>query len=219
MLVLNANKSELLIHGAIGETWFDDGNTAENVIKMLDQMDGKRVSVRINSPGGAADEGIAIYNALKRHNGGVDTYNDALAASAASIVFLAGENRYASEGSRVMIHRAITIDIGNTIQFKKTAAMLAKYDESLIEIYGKFMKQSPDAIAELLTAETWYTSNEAVNNGLATALVGETREKPEIASWFRNPPAQMLEKGQVPVRRIAAWARAKRRQYRSLDNA
>ena len=90
-----------------------------SVSDALESLDGGRATVRINSPGGSADEGIAIYNTLKRYAGGVDTINEALAASAASVIFLAGETRTMSAGSRLMIHRALTIEIGNADRMRK----------------------------------------------------------------------------------------------------
>jgi hypothetical protein len=107
MLQVNNKTNELLIYDVIGEDWFGGGITAKNVIAALDEFGGKRVTVRINSPGGVADEGIAIYNALKRYEGRVDTVIDSIAASAASVIALAGEKRTTSEGGRWMIHRAM----------------------------------------------------------------------------------------------------------------
>jgi ATP-dependent protease ClpP protease subunit len=192
MLVVNAAKAEILLYDVIGAGWFDDGITAKSVIEALAPLTGNRVTVRINSPGGVVDEGIAIYNALKRHEGGVDTVVDSLAASIASIIALAGESRTTSAGSRWMIHRASTIGIGNANDFRKLADVLAKHDDSLLEIYATHLDKPREEIETMLDAETWFTSDEAVAAGLATSKAGDAVEKPTNWAWFRNPPKDLV---------------------------
>ena len=191
MLKVNAKAGEIFIDDVIGADWFGEGITARSVGDALEQLGGKRASIRINSPGGVADEGIAIYNLLQRYSGGVDTYNDSLAASAASIIFLAGENRTMSKGARVMIHRALTIDIGNATKLRKTAETLETYDNSLVEIYSDYLVDEPNILA-LMDAETWYSADEAITAGLATAKNARESDKPKVASWFKNAPANLV---------------------------
>lgn len=205
MLKVDAKSGEIFVYDTIGADWFGEGITAASVSNALDQLGGKRASVRINSPGGVADEGIAIYNALKRYKGGVDTYNDALAASAASIIFLAGENRTAAAGSRVMIHRALTIEIGNATKLRKTADVLETYDKSLVEIYQSYLSVDEAAILSLLDAETWYTAQEAVDAGLATATDKPTQARAQMAAWFKHPPVDLVE--QVAASATVPWKR------------
>lgn len=195
MLKVNAQTGEIYVYDVIGADWFGEGITASSVTSALAEIgSNKRAVVRINSPGGSADEGIAIYNALKRHKGGVDTYNDSLAASAASMIFMSGENRYAAKGSRVMIHRAWTIAGGNAVEMAKVSATLEVYDKSQAEIYSEYLGKSIDDTLELLSAETWYTSDEAVTAGLATAIDGKKQaEKAKTASWFKHAPAALFE--------------------------
>jgi hypothetical protein len=192
MLTVNQSTGELFLYGAVGASWFEDSFTSMEVIEALASIGKKRAIVRINSPGGVADEGIAIYNALKRHKPGVDTHVDALAASAASVIALAGETRTTSTGGRWMIHRALTIDLGNATQLRKTADTLETYDRSLVEIYSEYMPAETNVMA-LLDAETWYTGPEAVAAGLSTATGGATQAKATLASWFKNPPASLVQ--------------------------
>lgn len=208
-LKVNAKTGEIFIYDVIGSDWYGDGITGQSVSQALDELNGAKAIVRVNSPGGGADEGIAIYNALKRYKGGVDTYNDALAASAASIVFLAGENRYAGKGSRVMIHRALTIDIGNATQLRKTADTLETYDKSLVEIYSEYMLgKTTEEIISLMDEETWYGVEDAMTAGLATAKTDvKTGAEAKIASWFRKPPQDLAVS--------AAIGDAKRRDIRT----
>ena len=192
MLNVNNKTGEIFLYGVVGGGMFDDGFTDGDVGAALKELGKKRATVRINSPGGSADMGIAIYNVLREHEAGVDTVVDSLAASAASVIALAGENRRSSIGSRWMLHQALTFDIGNSTQLRKTADILDTYDKSLVEIYSQYMPIGTDVMA-ILQAETWYTSEEAITAGLATETSPKTDQQAKIASWFRNPPAALLK--------------------------
>lgn len=199
MLKVNASTGEIFIYDVIGSDWFGEGITGSSVKSALKELGNKRATIRINSPGGVADEGIAIYNILKRHKAGVDTYNDSIAASAASIIFLAGENRYAAKGSRVMIHKASAVVWGNADEVRRQAGILDKYDESLVEIYADHMGLDPDAIMDLLEAETWYTTDEAIAAKLATATTASESKEAKVASWFKNAPAALFNRQEKPL--------------------
>ena len=206
MLNVNAKTGEILLYGVVGGGWFADGFTDSDVGAALKELGKKRATIRINSPGGSADMGIAIYNVLKEHTPGVDTVVDSLAASAASVIALAGENRRSSIGSRWMLHQALTRDLGNAEQLRKTATILDKYDESLVEIYSQYLPAGTDVMA-ILKAETWYTADEAIAAGLATESSPKTNQKAKVASWFRNPPAAMLQEEKDCGFRYVAKAR------------
>lgn len=214
MLKVNAKAGEIFIYDTIGQDWFGGGITAQSVIEALDELGGKRATVRINSPGGVADEGIAIYNALKRYEGGVDTIVDSLAASAASVIALAGESRVTAKGARWMIHRAMTISVGNANDMRKNADVLDTYDKSLVEIYSEYMGKSEDEILDLLSAETWYRADEAISAGLSTGTGDASDAEPMVAAWFRNAPAALLNKPKAefkpyPVARQSAMLKAR----------
>lgn len=213
MLKVNAKAGEIFIYDTIGQDWFGGGITAQSVIDALEELGGKRATVRINSPGGVADEGIAIFNALRRYEGGVDTIIDSIAASAASVIALAGEKRTTASGARWMIHRAMTVSVGNANEMRKTADVLDVYDKSLAEIYSQYMNKSEGEILDLLSAETWYNADEAVAAGLATSKGGSSDAEPMVASWFKNTPEALLAKPKAefkpyPVARQAAKIRA-----------
>lgn len=187
--IFNAVKNELIIDGPIGVDWTGEGISASMVRDAIASSTG-RITVRVNSPGGAADEGIAIYNVLKGSKFGCDTICDSLAASAASIIFLAGDNRTMLAGSKLMIHRALTVEIGNSVQMRKTADVLDVYDESLVEIYSEYMNETREDILNMMTEETWISPEEAVRSGLATNYASnkKTTKKAAAAAWFKNPP-------------------------------
>ena len=191
---VNKDSGEIFLYGIVGDSWGEDSFTAGDVIDALGKLGGKRCTVRVNSPGGIADEGIAIYNALKRYAGGCDTVVDAIAASAASVIALAGDTRTTSAGGRWMIHRALNIAIGNANDMRKNADVLETYDKSLVEIYGKYIQKPADEIMQLLDAETWYTSEDSVTAGLSTHLGDTVAAEPMVAAWFKNAPANLLQK-------------------------
>jgi ATP-dependent Clp protease, protease subunit len=218
-MLVDKESGEIFIYGPIGyDFWDEDGITAESVIEALDGLGGKRAIIRINSPGGIADQGVAIYNALRRYKGGVDTIVDSVAASAASVVALAGESRLTASGGRWMIHRAMGAVWGNRIEVDKYSEMLGKYDAAISEIYREHMAGdlSTEQVLDLLTAETWYTTDEAIEAGLSTGKERSEAAKPIVASWFKNAPQAIFSQAagsrlrpKFAVRRQAAAIHAR----------
>lgn len=197
MILCKADTNELFLDGIIGADFFGEGITAAAVGDALAKLKG-RATVRINSPGGSADEGVAIYNLLRRYEPGVDTHNEALAASAASIVFLAGKKRTMERGSKLMIHRAHTIAIGNTADLAKMSQVLAIYDNDLAAIYAEYMQSDTDEIMQMMDAETWLDAQAAVESGLATDMAPTVRKKSAAAAaWFKHAPQDIFEQAAV----------------------
>jgi len=193
MILCKADSGELFLDGIIGADWTGEGITATAVGDSLKAIKGRAV-VRINSPGGSADEGVAIYNLLKRHPGGVDTHNEALAASAASIIFLAGDKRTMERGSKLMIHRAHTIAIGNSVDMNKMSEVLAMYDTQMADLYAEYMALDSTEVLSMMTDETWFDAADAVGSGLATDLSPTVRRKAAAAAaWLKNPPQDLFE--------------------------
>lgn len=193
MILCKADTNELYLDGIVGGDWGGEGITKAGVVDALKQIKGRAV-VRINSPGGSADEGIAIHNLLKRHPGGVDTHNEALAASAASIIFLAGEKRTMERGSKLMIHRAHTIAIGNQSDMRKIVEELEMYDRDMADIYSEHTGLDEAAVLALMDEETWYDAESAVTSKLATDMAPTVRKKKAAAAaWIRKPPQDLYE--------------------------
>ncbi len=110
MFAVDTKTNEIFLYDDIGPAWLGMID-ATSVIAGLKQMEGKRVLLRINSPGGSVDEGAAIYNAIKRHPGGVDVAIDGLAASIAGYIAMAGEKVTIAANARMMIHDPWTMAI------------------------------------------------------------------------------------------------------------
>jgi ATP-dependent protease ClpP protease subunit len=181
MIEVRAEANEILLSGIVGDGWDEFPITQKGVVDALRSFGSSPVTIRINSPGGAADEGIGIYNALRSHGGEVTTINDSLAASAASVIFLAGKNRLMADGSRIMIHRAMAFAMGNQDELSKVISALKSYDASLVDIYRQFIGKEPSEIESLMAAETWYNVDDAIASGLATGRVenGKKYKKPK----------------------------------------
>ena len=158
------SRAKINIYHAIGG-WF--GTNAADFVTELDALDVDELEVHVNSPGGAVWDGIAIMNALKAHRARVTVIVDGIAASAASIVAMGGDEVVMAEGSQMMIHRASGGAWGNAAFLRDTAAILDKIDGNLAGIYARRAGGTRESWLELMTAETWYDAAEAVEAGLA----------------------------------------------------
>nr|DAK61510.1 MAG TPA: Putative ATP dependent Clp protease [Caudoviricetes sp.] len=171
-------KSEIHIYGVIGDPeWGMIG--AMDVIDALKKMEGKRVTARINTPGGSVDEGIPMFNAMMRHDGGVDTVVDGLAASMGSYLMLAGVNRRIARNSMVMIHNPMTIAWGNSGELRKTADVLDQYRERMLPDYSEKTGKTIDELKTLLDAETWYVGQAIIDNGFAQSMDDRDADEPQ----------------------------------------
>lgn len=162
--------SELFIYDEIG--YF--GVTAADLVSELKNVTGD-LTVRINSPGGDVFDGIAILNALRNHDGTVTTIVDGLAASAASFIAQAGTHRIMARNSEMMIHDASGLCIGNAKDMGEMVAMLERVSDNIADVYAERSgRGSKDAWRAAMTAETWYSAQEAVAAGLADELQAKT---------------------------------------------
>jgi ATP-dependent Clp protease, protease subunit len=174
MYLADYETGEIFLYDAIGDPWWGMIG-AENVINDLAKMGGKRVTMRIASPGGSVDEGRLIYNAAKRYRGGVDTVVDSTAYSIASYIFLAGERRVVAKNANVMLHKPFTFVGGNAHQLREVADILDKIESSIIEDYATTSGKTRKEIEQIMDGKpnedgTWYNAQEAVDAGFATEI-------------------------------------------------
>lgn len=172
-LATNGNEASINIYGDITSyPWEEHGDvSAVNLSKRLEELgEVSKIHVYINSYGGEVAEGLAIYNALKRHKAKVITYCDGFAASIASVIFMAGDKRVMSEASLLMVHNAWTVGVGNAAELRKQADDLDKITKASIEAYKAHSNLSEDEIKALLDAETWILPEEALEYGFATKI-------------------------------------------------
>jgi len=165
--------------------------TARTVADWLKANKKGTIQVRINSPGGSVFDGMAIYNLLKTSGRRVEVEIDGLAASAASIVAMAGDDIAIAEGGFVMIHRASTFAFGNAEQIQDEIAVLSKIDEAMVEIYSRRTAQSPAAITAMMEAETWMSAGDAIGKGFAnrkSSAPARAASGLSHSAWHKAPP-------------------------------
>jgi ATP-dependent protease ClpP protease subunit len=175
--VADATVAELAIFGSIGASyWDDDAVSAAQFVKDLKALpaDVKTIRVRVNSPGGSVFDGIAIANALRdqvRNGRAVETTVEGLAASAASVVIMAGSTIKVADNALVMVHHPYTIEVGNAAAMRKMADTLDQIAETIIATYRWHSELSADEIRQLMDAETWMDADTAIAKGFATEKV------------------------------------------------
>lgn len=162
--------AELMIYGTIGADMWYGGITASDVASALAEITAGRINVRINSGGGDAFDGVAIYTQLMRHPAYVTTYIDGLAASAASVIAMAGEEIVSSEAGMLMIHDASTYTYGNGAAHREGAELLDKISDAIANVYanraGEDAATWRAAMSDPSGNGTWYTGAEALSAGL-----------------------------------------------------
>jgi ATP-dependent protease ClpP protease subunit len=155
------------------------GVSAQDFVNEIKELDVDQLDVRINSPGGSAFDGIAIYNALKRHPANVTTYNDGLAASAASFIAQAGDKRVTSKYAETMVHGPSAISIGMAADMRAVADQLDKLSGNMAQLYADACGGKLADWQAAMGAETWYTGGEAVKAGLYDEVdASDDDEKP-----------------------------------------
>lgn len=169
MFSYSVENSTLLIYDQIGPEWAGM-ICAKDVVEALAQMDGKHVTARLNTPGGSCNEGIAIYNALRKHSGGVTTIVDSLAASMGSYLLQAGQRRIVSSNSIVMIHDPMLVTMGNEADHTKSIEILQGYKKSVVPDYSARSGKTDDETNAIMSAETWYFGQEIIDAGFADAM-------------------------------------------------
>lgn len=177
---------DLQIHGVIDGGWMDDGqgvDSAEIVAELNKHLDAKTIGARINSIGGSAFGGVAVYNALQSHPADVKCTVEGLAASAASLIAMAGKCTM-GRGAMMMVHPPLAMAMGNAADLRKTADFLDKVQSSISTIYTAKTGKSADEIKTLVDAETWMTADEAVAAGFADSISNEepAAEDPKMVS-------------------------------------
>lgn len=155
----------------IGEDWWSGGGvTAKRISAALRTIGDQDVIVKINSPGGDLIEGIAIYNLLRGHPAKVTVEVLGWAASAASIIAMAGDEIRMGLGTFMMVHNAWGVVVGNRHDMRESAELLDGFDSAIMDIYEARTGLKRAAIEKLMDAETFMGPSEAVKNGFADVV-------------------------------------------------
>ena len=166
---------ELVLYGFCGaDDWFDEGFTDRDVLDALSAIGRETdVTVRLNSGGGFTDAGKAIFNALKAHLGRVTVSVDGIAASAASIIAMAGDDVIMRTGALMMVHEASGITFGDADEHRRGVEWLERESAALASIYAEKTGGTVEEMRALMQAETWLTASEAVEQGFADSADSE----------------------------------------------
>lgn len=194
----NQNEEEvteriLFLNGTIAEeSWFDDDVTPQLFKEELNQGNGN-ITVWINSPGGDCVAAAQIYNMLIDYKGDVTVKIDGIAASAASVIAMAGTNVLMSPVSMLMIHNPMTIAFGNKGEMEKAISMLDEVKESIINAYEIKTGMSRAKLSHLMDSETWMDAHKAVELGFADDIL----KRSDTTDIEASQVSMMYSKAQV----------------------
>ena len=178
----------MFLNGTIAEeSWFDDDVTPQVFKEELCSGNGD-ITVWINSPGGDCVAAAQIYNMLMDYPGNVTVKIDGIAASAASVIAMAGTRVLVSPVSMMMIHNPATVAFGDTAEMEKAISMLSEVKESIINAYEIKTGLSRAKLSHLMDAETWMDANKAVELGFADEIMQRSTESDGVPA----PTVSML---------------------------
>lgn len=179
--VRNDNEDRILIlNGEISsETWYGDEITPQIFRSELNSGQGK-VTVWINSPGGDCFAAAQIYNMLMEYPGCVDVHIDGIAASAASVIAMAGNHVAISPVGMMMIHNPATVSIGDEREMKKAMDMLSEVKESIINAYEIKTGLPRKQLSNMMNAESWFNARKALELGFADSVLYDGDDDDDI---------------------------------------
>ncbi len=191
---------ELVLMGDIGDPFgYGDGVTPQDVVRALAEHGPGPLRVRLNSGGGIATDGVAIYSILAAHPGEVSIVVEGLAASAASLILMAGAKREIRRGAMIMIHDAGSVTFGDAADHRERAEILDKISAQFAAIYAATTGRDEAEIRAEMQATTWLTADEALEKGFVTEIL----ESPAVAaaafdySIYASAPAGLPRRPRV----------------------
>ena len=193
-------EADIYIFGDIVPFEFFEGDvSAHGITQQIKDLDVDQINVHIDSYGGAVSEGWAIYNALKNHPAKVVTYGDGFVASAALYPFMAGDERYASNLSAYYFHQVWISASGYADELRAAANEAELMTEVGLNAFTDNTGMTADEVRELQKSETWLTPSEALERGIATAILADTAPK-HAQDAKRQILQRVLDKAPAPER-------------------
>lgn len=169
--------------------WYESDVTAASIVKQIQNLDVDEIRVHIDSYGGSVSEGWAICNALRQHPAKVTTYGDGFVASAALYPFLAGDERYASNLSAYYFHQVSVSANGYADDLRAAANEAETMTEIGIQAFVDYAGMDAKEVKDLMDAETWLSPSEALEKGLATAILAD-----ESVGFAQDAKRQILQR-------------------------
>ena len=189
----SAELPTIYIYDEIGPGWIGMIDAPAIVDALREIGDTAEILVRLNSPGGSVFEAAAIYNHLSESAAKIRIRIDGVAASAASVIAMVGDEIEIAANAMIMIHEAWTIAVGNKAEIARTVTLLEKVDGTMVETYVARTGNTAEQINEWVAAETWFTADESVEHGFAdTKLENVKAVTARVPKGrFKNPPASL----------------------------
>ena len=173
------------VYDAIGyDPWWDEGIAVADFAKEVRAIKASKIELHINSPGGAAFDGVTMYNAVRDHPAFVEVTVDGLAASAASVLAMSGDEIVMNRASELMIHDASGMCWGNADDMAETGSILDRLSADIAAIYADRAGGTVTSWRDAMREETWYSANEAVEAGLAHRIVELKEDAIEAKNRF-----------------------------------
>jgi len=224
-LTTKDNEASIYIFGDIVSwEWFENEVSSYTLAKEIEGLDVDVINVYINSYGGEVAEGLAIYNQLRRHRAKIKTYCDGFACSAASVVFMAGDERIMSNASLLMIHNAWMHTAGDQNHLRKDADDLETINQASVNAYLNHVAITEDELKAMLDAETWISPAEAVKMGFATAMaepapggVASQSYQKRLMEMVLGKSRQVAMKLEVDVEKLADVLEARIKELVAQD--
>lgn len=198
--------------GAIGEDYWGEGVTAKLVAAILRRANGAAVTVNVNSPGGDFFEGVAVYNLLREHPGHVTVNVLGLAASAAAVIAMAGDEVRIARAGFLMIHNTWVVAAGDRVGLRAVADWLEPFDAAEADLFATRTGLPRDEVAAMLDRETWIGGSEAVEKGFADALLPSDQIASDMADGGEGRAAALFHRLDALLARGGAIPRSERRE-------
>ena len=207
--------NEILIYSDIGENWMGDGITAMSIKSQVEGVTGD-LTIRINSGGGDVFDGFAIYNILNQYEGKKTVYVDGLAASAASVIAMAGDEIIMADNALLMIHDPWTLALGSADEMRNTADLLDKIKWSIVTTYRTKTGIDDAELSQMMSNETWLNAEESILKGFATSTAESQKKVANLEKpWIKNAPKpETIENEDIET--LTAWRLAANRRKLSL---
>lgn len=195
----------------IGEDWWSGGGvTSKRVKAALRSIGDQEVFVDLNSPGGDFFEGVAIYNILRAHPKKVTVRILSLAASAASVIAMAGDEIQIGHAGFLMVHNAWVVAVGNRHDLADAARTMEPFDDAMAAVYADRAGVDKAKAAGWMDAETWFNGDQAIAEGLATGLLPADAVKEDTAKAKAAGDLKPVQKVEFGLAK-AGWSRDRRR--------
>lgn len=209
-----ADDETVSILDVIGEDFWGEGVSAKGIAAQLRSIGDRDVVAIINSPGGNYFDGLAIYNLLRQHRGRVTVRVVGIAASAASVIAMAGDQIEIARAGFLMIHNTWVMAIGDRNALRDTAAWLEPFDQTAVDIYAARSGMGAGDLAAMLDKETWLSGATCVENGLADTLLDS--DQIEASASARQAMEHRIAAHQIDA--LLAKAGTSRSRRRELMN-